>query len=120
MFFMIAVLPFAKSLTRVFLTFPPDGSLQEAEIAETGSRLILFFIPVFTFQKQYEVRFSNGCSGQIEGLSKSEILQANRQLLEEHLVIRQTGFPVSNCPHCGYPLDQDFEYCPKCGTPLNR
>ena len=25
---------------------------------------------------------------------------------------------VHYCPHCGYPIVDDFDYCPKCGKPL--
>ncbi len=28
------------------------------------------------------------------------------------------GSDVRYCPHCGYPIVEDFDYCPKCGKPL--
>ena len=28
------------------------------------------------------------------------------------------GSDVRYCPHCGYPIVDDFDYCPKCGKPL--
>ncbi|MCF0258550.1 MAG: zinc-ribbon domain-containing protein [Erysipelotrichaceae bacterium] len=117
MFFMMAVLPFSKVLTEVFLQCPADQRLQKAEITETGSRLILFFLPVFTFSKQYEVRFENGSSGRIEGMNRHEILAADREQLQSHLVMNRFAQP-SVCPLCGYPLQSGFEFCPKCGRPL--
>ncbi|MCF0261093.1 MAG: zinc-ribbon domain-containing protein [Erysipelotrichaceae bacterium] len=117
MFFMIAVLPFSRLLTEVFLMCPADQQIQKADIKETGSRLILFFLPVFTFGRQFEVHFANGCSGRIEGMTAREILSAGRSELESHLVMHASKAP-SVCPACGYPLQDGFEFCPKCGKSL--
>lgn len=118
MFFMIGLYPKEKILKTLFLNCPLSGRLEQADIIMQGNQLVLFFLPIFTFSKQFFVRFPSGSIYKITGMDQQQILDASREELENHLELFHQQPRQNICPYCGSILQEDFVYCPHCGRPL--
>lgn len=81
---------------------------------------MLFFIPLFKWNKRYYVRME--CCGSVceispelgRSIEKGEVSSIDPSIL--HFYSEQTSWRT--CSHCGYTTDEDFAFCPKCGKPL--
>lgn len=86
----------------------------------TYSRLSLFFIPLFKWNKKYYIRAS--CCNSIFIIDKDlgQDIEKGRQvnLSKEDLNIINQGHKNYRCGNCNSLVDRNFEYCPKCGEKL--
>jgi len=91
------------------------------ELFMTYNYLMLFFIPVFKWNRKYYVRSS--CCNTLytidneigDSIRKGQLSRIN----QEDLQVINKGYQYNNCPNCNYPLEIDYQYCPKCGSRLN-
>ena len=115
------------------------------EVFMTYTQLLLFFIPVFKWNRQYFVRMS--CCGTVYTLDPavgSAIARGERTEIQPSDLVQvpgtgeavygsntpsasayedggmDAGAPLMGRTHhrcviCGYETDEDFAYCPKCG-----
>lgn len=87
------------------------------ELYKTYQYISLFFIPVFTFGKQYTA-VMNCCHAHtaVEAQTGKEIEHGDRtKLSEEALKFPCRPTVVKHCQACGFETRDDFEFCPKCG-----
>lgn len=119
MFFMIGCFPSKTLLRSCMLMNPATGRIESAEIWQTGQKLVLFFLPVWTFSRQFLVLFKDSQDvGELLGLDPSRIMDAGREELQQHLQMIQTHPQTVTCSHCGSILENHFSYCPHCGHPV--
>ncbi len=89
------------------------GRAVNVTVFVTFTQLLLFFIPTVKWNKRYYVQLPNG-----------EVFELNAEVgraVERGRdvdITEKDCFQSSRCPHCGYPIVDDFDYCPKCGKPL--
>ena len=84
---------------------------------------MLFFIPLFKWNKRYYVRMTC-CSSACE--ISPELGHAIETGKTTSLNLDDLNFncdqteksPVHRCATCGFLTDEDFQFCPKCGKPL--
>ncbi|MBQ6148275.1 MAG: zinc ribbon domain-containing protein [Oscillospiraceae bacterium] len=120
MFFMIGITDGSKDLSYSQLTNCPScGRYSSMQVFVTYNQLILFFIPLLKFGKQYYVKMK--CCGAVYALD-SEIGKqieagAAPTILSEHLSYMYSGSDsaASYCSSCGRQLDPSFSFCPYCG-----
>ena len=97
------------------------GSYGRYQVYMIYTCLSLFFIPVFSWGRRYQVQMS--CCGAVYEL-KQEVGDRLRHgestdIRESDLTMVQNGRPaVKRCSSCGYQTTENFEYCPKCGEKL--
>ena len=106
MFFFFAITTRQKELESRWIQCPSCQKKEYAHVFMTYSVLILFFIPIFTWNKQYYVRMD----------SCQNLYQSNAEFTELHLI--QKGSRTTICPFCLETLDADYAYCPHCGNKL--
>lgn len=123
------------------------GRAVNVTVFVTFTQLMLFFIPTFKWNKRYYVQLPNGevyelnadVGRQVERGRDVEIKEADCYPSDSANYYANGGFSgslkdlfgfggtssnggnssdVYNCPHCGYPIVDDFDYCPKCGKRL--
>lgn len=118
MFFIIFVKPREKSL----------GTFGEYEVMEVGETLYLFFIPVFTWNRQYYAKDAEGNAFLLseetgKALRRGEKDRITAFDLGEQMNARG-GFDSSTegilkkCPYCGFTTTENYTYCPKCAEKL--
>lgn len=88
--------------------------------------LSFFFIPLFRWGKKYTAK--TNCCGKVFGIKQilgKELEKASRKgtplfLSEADLQgeIKYHTFTRMQCPACGFPVTNEFEYCPKCGRKI--
>ncbi len=86
----------------------------------TYTRLSLFFIPIFKWNRKYYLRSS--CCNSIFTIDKNigKDIEKGRHvnLTEDDLTIINKGYRQYRCGNCNSVVDNNFEYCPKCGGKL--
>ncbi len=96
------------------------GKYGHVEVFMTYTYLMLFFIPIFKWNRRYFVRMN--CCG-----STAELNQDTGKAIEhgeiQGLTIDSLDFYTNNngsktCPRCGFVAPADFDFCPKCGSHL--
>lgn len=106
------------------------GRAVNVTVYVTFTQLLLFFIPTFKWNKHYYVQLPNGevfeldpeVGRQVERgrdveIKESDLYSNGRtEYYSDNSSNSNTG--VYQCPHCGYPIVNDFDYCPKCGRRL--
>lgn len=99
---------------------PNCDSFSRLELFMTYSYLMLFFIPVFKWNRKYYVKSS--CCNSLYTIDKElgESIRRGRvsRINPEDLHTINQGYRSNNCPNCTYPLEADYAYCPRCGTSL--
>ncbi len=81
---------------------------------------MLFFIPVFKWNKRYVVVMNccnSSCELDIEtgmAIARGELSRLNEADLK--FTRNYQNFSNKVCENCGYETSEDFDYCPKCGT----
>ena len=111
------------------------GQAVHVTVFVTYVQLLLFFIPTFKWRKRYYVQLPNG---EVFELNEEVGLRVARgadvEITEADLYSsgRSSGYSngggdnytggstagVYQCPYCGYPIVNDFDFCPKCGRKL--
>lgn len=118
------------------------GRAVNVTVFVTFTQLLLFFIPTFKWNKHYYVQLPNGevyelnpeVGRQVERgrdveIKESDLYTSSRadfyadggpRSFKDFFTggFSDTGSDVYKCPHCGYPIVDDFDYCPKCGKRL--
>lgn len=99
------------------------GRFGRYEVLQTGSRFRLFFLPIFTFGKQYWVRMT--CCGTVYRLNpevgKAIARGESVQIREGDLELARTGRTApGHCPNCGQAYEMGANFCPNCGEPLQQ
>ena len=123
------------------------GRAVNVTVFVTFTQLMLFFIPTVKWNKRYYVQLPNGevyelnadVGRQVERGRDVEIKESDCYASASANYYENGGFSgslkdffgfggtssnggnssdVYNCPHCGYPIVDDFDYCPKCGKRL--
>lgn len=97
------------------------GRAVNVTVFVTFTQLLLFFIPTFKWNKHYYVQLPNGEVYELNA-------EVGRQIARgQDVEIRESDLYASSaahyydepvCPHCGYPIVEDFDFCPKCGKRL--
>lgn len=122
MFFFFGIMPRQKALNyNLGGICPRCGRVCNYDVVMHASSFSLFFIPVFTFGKNYFVK--TDCCDEIYMLHKElgRSLEKNLPvtLTESDLIpVHGTVTPYNVCPNCNYEVDPDFIHCPKCGSKL--
>lgn len=121
------------------------GKAVNVTVFVTFTQLLLFFIPTFKWNKHYFVQLPNGevyelnpeVGKQVARGIDVEIKESDLYTSGSSNYYSSGGFTgsikdfffgdsssyqdtsdVYNCPHCGYPIVDDFDFCPKCGKRL--
>lgn len=122
MFILIDVRSFQEQLDyNEPMTCSHCGRFGRYEAFVSGSRFRLFFIPLFTFGKQYLVHTTCCNSWARLNPEKGKAIEKNRpvHIEEEDLEWVDTGYSADlQCPNCGRPYEAGTNYCPSCGEPL--
>lgn len=92
------------------------------EVFMTYTYVMLFFIPVFRWNKRYYLRMSC-CNSTIEidkalgrAIEHGEIQEINFDQLHFEAHQKRT----KSCANCGYSnTDSDYIFCPRCGNRLS-
>ncbi|WP_062532702.1 zinc-ribbon domain-containing protein [Jeotgalibaca dankookensis] len=124
MFIFLDVHPFEKKLDYYqTITCDQCGHFGRYEVFQLSNRMRLFFIPVFTFGKQFIVRTT--CCGTVYQLADEvgkAITKGESVSIElEDLTRIESGVAhkvEEVCPHCGYHYAYGANYCPNCGQKL--
>lgn len=111
------------------------GRAVNVTVFVTFTQLLLFFIPTFKWNKHYYVQLPNGEVYELNAEVGRQVERGRDVDITEKDLYQSTssGFysggsssgtsgtnnGVYNCPHCGYPIVDDFDYCPKCGRRLH-
>ena len=84
----------------------------------------IFFLPVWTWGYTFNIK-CNRC-GTIYNIKRENQQKLKDPCVEltywdlEPMVSEQYSKTKKSCDHCGYEIDEEFEFCPKCGTQINR
>ena len=133
MFFMIGVTEGQKNLDyRQPAECGACGRYGAYEVFMTFTQLLLFFIPVFKWNRQYFVKMS--CCDTVYTLDPAvgAAIERGEQVTirpADLVRIQWTGNAGNSysstaesegrvhhrCVICGYETDEDFDFCPKCG-----
>lgn len=94
------------------------GKYGNVEVFLRYSYFMLFFIPLFKWDKRYFAKMSC-CQSECEinkslgeAIAKGEI---------KHIDLNRLNFNKHNnktCSKCGFNTSEDFQFCPKCGQEL--
>lgn len=107
------------------------GKAVNVTVYVTFTQLLLFFIPTFKWNKHYYVQLPNGevfelnpeVGRQLERGRDVEIKESDLSSNSRTDFYSDTSSNSTNgvyqCPHCGYPIVNDFDFCPKCGRRLH-
>lgn len=118
MFFIIGISQKQKKLDFSQLVICPCcGSYGQVEIFMIYTYLMLFFIPVWKWNKRYYATMS--CCGEAVPVSREmgeEIVSGRVNSVD----IKEMNFTCSRkktkrCENCRYETEEDFKFCPKCG-----
>ncbi|HIW48018.1 MAG TPA: zinc ribbon domain-containing protein [Firmicutes bacterium] len=124
LFFFFGLMPLRKRIPYVFSGICAHcEKAANYEVYLVGEVLSIFFIPIFTFHKQYLVRMS--CCGNLylieNALGKRIEKGEPVPLTEADLIPFQGDFdPQPHCPNCGTAVDSSFHHCPNCGWDLKK
>lgn len=109
MFFMIGMWPGRKDL----------GIVDGYNVYMVYDALVIFFIPVWKFDRQYYAE-KNGRTYSIDEETGKKIEHGEAVNMYWHVNEQQSAPRRKMCPVCGYTSDDtDFEFCPHCGRRLN-
>ena len=93
------------------------GSYGHIEVFMTYTYFMLFFIPLFKWNRHYFIRMT--CCGATCEISEElgkEIANGNVISLNmEQFDFGHGQADTKRCTNCGYTTSEDYEYCPKCG-----
>lgn len=97
------------------------GRAVNVTVFVTFTQLLLFFIPTVKWNKHYYVQLPNGEVFELDAeVGRAVERGRDVEITEKDCFTSNTSnyYYSPNCPHCGYPIVDDFDYCPKCGKPL--
>lgn len=93
------------------------GLYGQIEVYMSYSYFMLFFIPLFKWNRQYFIRMA--CCGETAMLDNEtgEAFASGENVI---LDLENVNFPcghrhVKRCMNCGFSTAEDFKYCPDCG-----
>lgn len=121
MFLIIGISQAQKKLAFDQLTICPCcGKYGHIEVFVTYSYLMLFFIPVFKWNKTYQIKMS--CCNAVadldpdlgKALEKGKIVK----LGEEAIRFGCSDGKRRKCGSCGFSTEEDYQFCPRCGRPF--
>ncbi len=99
------------------------GHFDRAVVWMSYTYFMLFFIPLFKWNKRYFARMSC-CSSACEinpelghSIETGKTTSLNPEDLQFHCPNADHS-PVHRCDHCGYLTEENFQFCPKCGKPF--
>jgi RNA polymerase subunit RPABC4/transcription elongation factor Spt4 len=123
MFFIFGISQNRKQLKfRQTVVCPCCGRYSAVSIWMQYTYLMLFFIPVFRWNRHYYAVMD--CCGAACEVSQSTGRAVERGDISsiniDDLCFRHTENPLHRCPQCGYTTAEDFRYCPKCGHPFGE
>ncbi len=122
MFFIIGISSGVKQLTFLqTIVCPKCDHFGRLTIFMTYTYFSFFFIPLFKWGKKYYAKTSccNAVYSIAPELGKSIEKGETITLSQEDLHFAETEAHFGReCPLCGYPVSDSFEYCPKCGRKL--
>ncbi|MBP5459093.1 MAG: zinc ribbon domain-containing protein [Clostridia bacterium] len=122
------------------------GRAVNVTVFVTFTQLLLFFIPTFKWNKHYYVQLPNGEVYELNANVGQQVARGRDVEIKESDLFTSSsanyyadggfsgsikdfffgdgqnqarGSDVFNCPHCGYPIVDDFDFCPKCGKRLH-
>ena len=102
------------------------GRAVNVTVFVTFTQLLLFFIPTFKWNRHYYVQLPNGEVYELHADVGQQIARGRDVEIKESDLFTSSsanfyggGFDGYNCPHCGYPITDDFDFCPKCGKRLH-
>lgn len=99
------------------------GRFDRVDVWMSYACFMLFFFPLFKWNKRYYARTSccsSSCeispeSGRAVETGKASSLNPDDLRFD----CPNTGHsPVHRCGRCGYLTKEDFQFCPKCGKPF--
>ncbi len=96
---------------------PECGSLTRAELIERSTCFYFFFIPLFSWNKRYFVKFRCCNSMYSVDADYGGDLKNGAELDTNRLV--SMGRRNNQCPNCGIYVNPAYNYCPNCGHRLN-
>lgn len=97
------------------------GRAVNVTVFVTFTQLLLFFIPTFKWNKHYYVQLPNGEVFELNAELGRAVERGRDVDITEKDCFQSSSanyYGAPCCPHCGYPIVEDFDYCPKCGKPL--
>ena len=96
------------------------GKYGQIEVYMTYMYLMLFFIPVFKWNKKYYAKMTCcGATCEIDKEFGDKIRKGGvSRISYERLEFHTNSNPVKQCMKCGFATVEDFRYCPKCGGSL--
>ncbi|SHJ03788.1 zinc ribbon domain-containing protein [Parasporobacterium paucivorans] len=96
------------------------GKYGHMEVFVAYSYFMLFFIPVFKWNRRYFLRMSCcGSSSELDpelgrSIEKGEVVSLNEDVLGSSCR-QKCG---KRCPKCGFSTNENYQFCPKCGSPI--
>jgi hypothetical protein len=96
------------------------GRYGHIEVYMTYTYLMLFFIPVFQWNKHYYARM-NCCGSACElnpELGRAIIKGEVTSLDPDNLGFTCSGSRTRHCDYCGFTTSEDYQFCPRCGKQL--
>lgn len=95
---------------------PECGRFSRAELIEYYTYFHFFFIPLFSWNRRYFVRFR--CCNSMYAIDGDYVKEIqNGEGLDTNRLVR-IGRQENICPNCGSYVNPAFNYCPNCGQKL--
>lgn len=96
------------------------GKYGHLEVYLSYTYLMLFFIPIFKWNRRYYVRMS--CCNSVcaldnnlgKAIERGEVTSLNPDSLH---FVHSEGH-VRCCSNCGFTTTEEYPYCPKCGRQM--
>lgn len=93
---------------------PHCGRYGQYQVVMTYLCLSLFFLPVFKWNRRYQVRMR--CCGMTYALNPEKGRAIARG--EDGVRIDPSDLTPYGGPRGGYETHEDFAFCPRCGSPM--
>lgn len=100
---------------------PCCGKYGHVSVFMRYTYFMLFFIPIFKWDRHYYIRLSccgSGCEIDPALGRDIETGRASSVNVDDLHFGCHRSHPHT-CADCGFTIEEDFQYCPKCGRPLN-
>ena len=95
---------------------PECGSLTRVELIEVSTCFYFFFIPTFSWNRRYYIRFR--CCDSLFSIDNSYAKELVEGVPLDVGRFTRVERQNNQCPNCGGYVDPSFSYCPNCGCRL--